>query len=160
MTQINVQFSDSTETTVIACFGCAQDPTAWPNQGVISTTDARYLAFVNPPATAASAAAAALLAGLAITSTSTPTINGTYPLDSTTQFEINSVMLFIQTNGDFPGGSSNYSWFDLAGAAHIFPGIAVFKEWATAIANYVAALKLYGAGAPGATLPNSAVTIS
>jgi len=69
-------------------------------------------------------------------------------------------MLFIQTNTDFPGGLSSYPWFDAADVPHIFPSVAVFKEWATAIANYVAALKLYSAGAPGAALPAASVTIA
>jgi hypothetical protein len=43
-----VQFTDSTETKIAAVFGCAQDPTAYPNQGDIPDTDARYLAFINP----------------------------------------------------------------------------------------------------------------
>ena len=43
---IHVQFKDSTETTIIAAFAGAQDPTAFPNQAEISETEARYLAFV------------------------------------------------------------------------------------------------------------------
>jgi hypothetical protein len=160
MPTINVQFSDSTETKVIAIFGSPQDPATCPNWAQVPDTDPRYLTYLNPAPTPASVVAVALAAGLAITSTGTPAIDGTYPLDSITQFEINSVMLFIQTNGDFPGGTSTYPWFDAAGAPHIFPSIAVFKEWATAVANYVAALKLYGAGAPDATLPQQSVTIA
>jgi hypothetical protein len=40
-----VQFSDSTETVIIALFGCQQDPTTYPNQGVVEASDARYEAF-------------------------------------------------------------------------------------------------------------------
>ena len=43
---INVQFKDSTETTVIATFESAQDETQYPNQLAIEETDARYVAFV------------------------------------------------------------------------------------------------------------------
>jgi hypothetical protein len=42
-----VQFSDSTETTVVSVFAGAQDPEVYPNQGEIDVTDARYVAFVN-----------------------------------------------------------------------------------------------------------------
>jgi hypothetical protein len=133
--------------------------------GCTEITDAQAATLQAPPApTAAQALAstvsAALAAGLTVSSTSAPAVNGTYPLDSATQFEINSVVLFVQTNGDFPGGLSAYPWDDTSGAAHIFPSVAVFKEWATAVANYVAALKLYGAGATGATLPAASVTIA
>lgn len=42
---VNVQFSDSTETTVIAVFSCPQDPKVYPNQAAIPTTDSRYVAY-------------------------------------------------------------------------------------------------------------------
>lgn len=40
-----VQFSDTTETKIIAVFGCAQDPEACPNQGDVDYTDSRYAAY-------------------------------------------------------------------------------------------------------------------
>ena len=48
MANIFVQFTDLTQTKICAVFSCAQDSTIYPNQGTISNTDARYLAFVNP----------------------------------------------------------------------------------------------------------------
>lgn len=101
----------------------------------------------------------ALAAGLTVTSTSTPAVNGTYPLDSNTQTEIGQVTLFTQVNGDFPGGASSYPWYDTSNVPHVFPSVHLHDEWATAIANYVAALKLYGAGVAGATLPAASITI-
>ena len=136
-------------------FFCSDTPAA-----VVTAVEAVYAAHnpsVIPPQMQA---ATAFAAGLTVSSTGTPAINGTYALDAATQFEINSVQLFVQVNGDFPGGTGTYPWFDTSGAAHIFPGIAVFKDWATAIANYVAALKLYAAGAPGASFPAAAATIA
>jgi len=44
-----VQFSDETETLVIAVFGGEQDRDTFPNQGEIEADDPRYLAFINPP---------------------------------------------------------------------------------------------------------------
>ncbi|MDB5777622.1 MAG: hypothetical protein JWP38_3755 [Herbaspirillum sp.] len=159
-----VQFSDESETVITSAFGCAQDSTAYPNQAEVSDTDPRYQAFINPQPTAAqvraAAAQAALTAGLAVTSTGTPAISGTYPLDALTQQEITSVIVFIQINGDFPGGTSTYPWDDISGTPRNFPNIAVFDEWATAIANYVAAIKLYGAGTPGSALPAASITIA
>jgi hypothetical protein len=51
MTTINVQFSDSTQKSVVSYFGCPQDPSAYPNQGQIDTSDPRYAAFYSslPP---------------------------------------------------------------------------------------------------------------
>ena len=112
---------------------------------------------VAPPA---QQVASALSAGLAITSTSTPAIGGTYPLDASTQFKISSIQLFIQTNGTFPGGVSAYPIFDVSGGAHMCPSIALFKEYSTAIANYISALDLYAAGVAGASLPSPTVTIA
>jgi hypothetical protein len=43
-----VQFSDATETTIVASFGCPQDPSIYPNQATIDSGDTRYQAFINP----------------------------------------------------------------------------------------------------------------
>ena len=48
MTTVYVQFSDSSNTTVISVFGCPQDPTAYPNQGELDSADPRYQSFMNP----------------------------------------------------------------------------------------------------------------
>ena len=49
MERIFVQFTDETQTSVMAVLGCPQDPEAWPNQGVLEETDERYLSFLVPP---------------------------------------------------------------------------------------------------------------
>ena len=51
-------------------------------------------------------------------------------------------------------------WIDQTGTAHVWPNITEFKAFATAYANYVAAVSLYSAsnGAAGA-LPSNAITI-
>ena len=53
-----VQFSDATETTIVASFGCPQDPAIYPNQAKIDSDDVRYQAFVNPASTLTGARAA------------------------------------------------------------------------------------------------------
>ncbi len=40
-----VQFSDSTEATIVSLFGCAQDPKTFPNQGTVEADDPRYLTY-------------------------------------------------------------------------------------------------------------------
>lgn len=47
--KVFVQFSDSTETSIVASFGCPQDPAVHPNQATIDSEDARYQTFINPP---------------------------------------------------------------------------------------------------------------
>ena len=46
MSNIFVQFKDSSQSEVSSIFGCPQYPEACPNQGVIDENDPRYLAFV------------------------------------------------------------------------------------------------------------------
>lgn len=43
--KINVAFSDESETTVIASFGCAQDIEVWPHQGLVDETDSRWISY-------------------------------------------------------------------------------------------------------------------
>jgi hypothetical protein len=45
MTSIYVQFSDASKTKLVSIFGAPQDATAWPNQGVVDSSDPRYLAY-------------------------------------------------------------------------------------------------------------------
>jgi len=47
MQTINVQFSDDTDSTVVAYFAGPQDPTDYPHQGTLPTTDPRWAAFYN-----------------------------------------------------------------------------------------------------------------
>lgn len=49
MGQVFIQYSDESKKTIIAEFGCAQDPDAYPNQGEIADDDALYQAFLSPP---------------------------------------------------------------------------------------------------------------
>jgi hypothetical protein len=115
-----------------------------------------------PPApvlTLAQQAAAALYAGITITSTGTPALNGVYSCDKQAQSNIQAVQIYIQANGKFPGSSGTYPWLDKSGAPHVFPSVAEFTAFATAIADYVADCQMIvytGAGtlpAPTATIP-------
>lgn len=44
---IYVEFSDSTETSITAIFGSAQDPEYYPYQGIVENSDPRYAVFWN-----------------------------------------------------------------------------------------------------------------
>jgi hypothetical protein len=61
-TTVYVQFTDSTETTVCSVFSCPQDPTQYPNQAEIDSSDPRYIAFVNPGSTLSGAKTAQIAA--------------------------------------------------------------------------------------------------
>ena len=116
------------------------------------------------PAQVAQAAAQAVLnEGIAITSTGTPAVSGTYSLSQETQNLVVAVATAINTSGgSFPGGVSALPWADASGAEHVFPNVTVFKEFALAIAGYVGAIDVYASsGGTTGTLPTSnAVTIA
>lgn len=42
-----VQFSDATESTLVAVFSCPQDADTYANQGTVLPSDARYATFFN-----------------------------------------------------------------------------------------------------------------
>lgn len=109
--------------------------------------------------TLVASAAAALAAGFAVVSTGTPAISGTYPFSASWQNKITAVEVYVLKNGTFPGGVSEYGWLDTAGAPHVFPNVTVWGTWATAYADYVAALDQIIARGTG-TLPTQPVTIA
>lgn len=45
MTEIHVQFADSSGKTIISYFGAAQDERYFPNQGTVTSDDPRWTAF-------------------------------------------------------------------------------------------------------------------
>lgn len=135
----------------------------------ISVTPGWTAAFVDgswtfaapsPPAgpTLEQQANAAITSGLHITSTSMPTLNGTYAIDGISQGKLAAVSTYILVNSKFPGGATEYPWIDLAQQPHVFPTTATFQAFATAIADYVAALDMIIATGSG-TLPPSTTAL-
>jgi hypothetical protein len=45
MTTLFVQYSDSSEATIISVFAGPQDAATFPNQGQVETSDSRYAAY-------------------------------------------------------------------------------------------------------------------
>jgi hypothetical protein len=119
-------------------------------------------AFAAPILSAAQTSAAAystlLAGGLTVTSTSTPALNGVYPIDAASQVTISTEAQFISTFSEFTnGGTVNLSWQLQTGAMVTFPTTAAFMSFAKAAAQVVAAAKL--AAAQGAAMPSASVTI-
>ena len=83
---------------------------------------------------------AAVAAGVQVTSTGTPALNGTYALDQTTLGRITAEQVYIATAGKFTNGSTTRAWLDAAGAPHTFPSTAAFTAFAEAVAQYDDAL--------------------
>lgn len=128
---------------------------------MVNTTTQELEAAPPPTPTAASQAAAALAAGIVLTSTGTPSLNGTYALDQAAQNNVNGTVSYIMLNGTFPGGGTTMTWIDQDGDAHVWPSVTVFKAFATAFADYVAAVALYAASnGDHGSLPLNAITIA
>lgn len=109
-------------------------------------------------ATPAQSAAQLMAAGLTITSTATPALNGTYDVDDAAQSNIVSEMLCIQVSGKFADGGTTLAWPDKAGTIHTFPSTADFTAFALAAAAFVANCSKVASGA-STLLPLNTATI-
>lgn len=114
------------------------------------------------PLTLPQQASNALYAGVEITSTSTPALNGLYPVDAATQSHLQAEMISLLVSGGtaFADGSTSVVWPDMASPKvnHTFTA-AEFKLFATAIYAYVAALYKVVNGS-STTIPPASVTIA
>ena len=97
-------------------------------------------------------------AGLTITSTGTPALDGVYALDSASQFNISSVMLGIAAGQGLPGGGSTFNYLDTSGTPHSFD-VTNFTNFAVAVRDYITAIIYYAQGITD-TPPSSTVTIA
>lgn len=117
-----------------------------------------YTVPAPPPPTLSQQAQNALAAGLTITSTGTPTLDGVYAVDAGAQANITATMLYVQVNGKFPGSSTTQTWGLMNGSVVVFPSTAEFTAFATAVANYAADLIEIAMTNTG-TLPAATATI-
>ncbi|MBW4089886.1 MAG: hypothetical protein HIU82_02085 [Proteobacteria bacterium] len=124
-----------------------------------SYSDGGFTAPPSPPApTLAQQAAALITGGIAITSSGTPALNGTYSTGAAAQQNAAHMMGFINANGKFPGTSGTLVWLDAAGQPHTFATTAEFGAFYTAAFDFVAdcqMIMLTGSG----TLPSPSATI-
>lgn len=75
--------------------------------------------------------------GLTITSTGTPALNGTYPVDVVSQAKMTSVAAYINANDKFPAGLSAMPIPLLSGGAVIATSTAAYVAVVSAIADFV-----------------------
>lgn len=92
----------------------------------------------NDPAIQPPDPADVIAAGLAIVSTSTPALNGTYSLDADAQRKISGIAAGIGSRNRLPGGLATFDYTDGFGT-HTFTA-AQFLDLATAIEDYLYAL--------------------
>ena len=115
-----------------------------------------------PAPTLAQQAAAAIGAGLTITSTGTPALNGTYAVASGVPFgreDIGTEAQFVSTFSEFTNGTTTLQWPLIDGKTFVtFPTTASFMAFAKAAAQFYAACKAVAATGAG-SLPAASATI-
>ncbi len=105
--------------------------------------------------------AAAIAAGITITSTGNPSLNGTYAIDTDARDVISAVEAGIAGGKGLPGGGPTFNHLDMTGTAHAF-GAADFGNFAAAVRDYYYALLLTATalkGGHGGPWPAPQVTI-
>jgi hypothetical protein len=136
--------------------------TPQPEPGWSATNSAGAWTFAAPlpPAgpTLAQQAQASLVVGLAIVSTGTPALNGTYAVDQISQMDVIAIETSINAGKGFPAGATIFNYPDASGVMHAFSE-SNFTDFAAAVRDYVYALKSAIAGA-STTLPAASTTIA
>jgi hypothetical protein len=135
---------------------CTQEQ--YENCGQWTISNGAIVAYTAPAPSLAQQAQTALAAGLAVTSTATAALNGTYAVDATAQNHVMAEVTAIMLNGTFADGADTVAWLDISGASHTFT-VAQFKTLASAISAYVANLTKCMLGQLAA-LPAATATIA
>ena len=129
---------------------------AWHVIGGVVTWAEPPAVVLTPAQQAANAYAAFISAGLTVTSTGTPALDGVYSIDPTAQANISAEAQFITSFGEFTSGNT-LQWQRADGSFTTFPDKTTFMDFAKIAAQTVSAAKL----ATGTTnaLPSGSVTI-
>jgi hypothetical protein len=117
-----------------------------PEVGGTATDTAGAWTFTAPPAApgptneqlAAAELATKLAAGIVITSTSLPAVDGTYALDPVSTAQVFQIGLFASQFGVFPSGGATQMYPDINSVPHSFT-VAVFVAFLRAVAPLVSA---------------------
>jgi len=122
------------------------DPTCPP---ILTTSPISWGAPVVSPAAKYTAAIAA---GCAIASTSTPSLNGTYSLTEAARGNIQAAYIGLKSGDGLPGGGASFNYPDQNGGAHIFTA-TTFPPFAIAMRDYYYALTQGQSPAQPVTIP-------
>lgn len=77
-----------------------------------------------------------------VISTSTPALNGSYLIDMVTQQNVGAVSIYTAINNRFPASQAELPWPDKDGTYHMFPSVALWQAFATAMADFVMRINL------------------
>ena len=111
---------------------------------------------------AVAAGLAAIAAGIQITSTSTPALDGDYALDINSLLMVTGAVSYCLLKNCFPGSASTLTFFDSSGAPHVFSTVAEFEAFSEAVASFIVPIQDYinSGGTAGALPTTNAVTIA
>lgn len=102
----------------------------------------------------------AVAAGLTVTSTGTPAVDGVYALDPNSISNISYEAQHISTFSAFTNGTTTGMVWPLANGTFVtFPNTTVFLNFAKAAAQFMSQLKQYTVGVSGVAAPSAAITI-
>jgi hypothetical protein len=168
-----VQFTDSTETVIASVFSVPQ-PAAWPNQGTVAASDARWAAYyatlpasvqatLTPPTTPVAAplaqqATAQLAVGVAVTFSTSTSLSTTYATTLAAQVKIMAEANWLLKNNTFINGTTTLVLVDATGTQRSF-NPTQFAAFEAAYAPYVSAVDLVADSNQG-TLPAATLTVS
>jgi hypothetical protein len=115
-----------------------------PTETALEEAFSGYAAAANALA-AQAAYASAIAAGVTISSTGIPALNGIYAITPQacaliTSEQVNIAATAAQSTAKFTNGQTTRNWQDQSGALHLFPSPAEFTLFAEAVASYVDAL--------------------
>jgi len=99
-----------------------------------------------------------LSTGIAVVSTGTPALNGTYAVDQLSQMDVIAIETSLNAGKGFPGGATTFGYQDVTGALHSFSE-ANFTDFAAAVRDFVYACKSVIAG-QSTTLPPATAMIA
>lgn len=107
------------------------------SNGVVTET---YQTQPIPPAqTAIATYQQHIAAGAVLTWSSSTTLNGTYPIDSTTMVTINAIYINVIGHNQYPSGNVVRPWPDINGVLHNM-SVVQYKLFGDALIKYVDAL--------------------
>ena len=110
--------------------------------------------YVPPTLTKAQEADAHLAGGLTITSTSNPSLNGTFNVTTPDNLNVNAIITSLANGTGLPLGLDQVPVFDKSGAQHMFERDEIVR-FSVAFRDFVHNTRLYGQGQADSLPPNS-----
>jgi hypothetical protein len=131
-----------------------------PPLGMMRGTDGTnpiWTPVPTPQPTLQQQAAAMMREPVTVTSTSNPALDGSYPLDPTTQQQITSIASAINAGMGLPGGQTTFNWPDASNNSHAWDATS-FIAYAKGLLDFLYSCSQVAQGR-ATTLPAQTITI-